>query len=197
MTLIDFHTHHGSLCGETVLRQGVHTWGIHPWNACEEQDAPLPQGEWLALGECGLDRLCHTPWDVQMRVFRRQVLMSEELRLPLILHCVKAHAEMLSVQKELRAAMPWICHGFRGKPQQMRQLLQHGWYLSFGTLFNEESARTCPPERLLTETDDKDVPVGLVYERIAQARGTTVDALAAQMRENYGKLFGNAVIQAL
>jgi Tat protein secretion system quality control protein TatD with DNase activity len=79
----------------------------------------------------------------------------------------------------------------------MRQLLQHGWYLSFGTLFNEESARTCPPERLLAETDDKDVPVGLVYERIAQVRGTTVDALAAQMRENYGKLFGNAVIQAL
>jgi TatD DNase family protein len=79
----------------------------------------------------------------------------------------------------------------------MRQLLQHGWYLSFGVLFNEESARTCPPERLLTETDDKDVPVGLVYERLAQVRGTTVDALAAQMWENYGKLFGNAVIQAL
>ena len=30
---IDFHTHHPSREGEYVVQDGVHTWGIHPWQA--------------------------------------------------------------------------------------------------------------------------------------------------------------------
>lgn len=30
---IDFHTHHPSREGECVVQDGVHTWGIHPWQA--------------------------------------------------------------------------------------------------------------------------------------------------------------------
>lgn len=195
MKLIDFHTHHESLQGEVVIQQGVHSWGIHPCQAAEEENYTLLYSqEWMALGECGLDRLCQTSWDIQERVFRKQIQLSEELRIPLILHCVRAHAEMLALQKELRTSMPWICHGFRGKPEQMRQLTAHGWYLSFGTFFNEESVRLCPPELLLTETDDKPIAVRSVYERIAQVRGISVAALAAQMWKNYEKLFGKRSI---
>lgn len=190
MTLIDFHTHHASLQGETVLQQGVHTWGIHPWKATAgDEVATLPPGKWMAIGECGLDRLCATPWDIQMQVFRRQILLNEEKHLPLILHCVKAQDELLALRRELRPEMPWILHGFRGKPVQMHQLLRHGLYISFGLLFHEESVRECPLDRLLIETDDRLIPVREVYEHIASLRGMSVNELAARMQENYRILF--------
>ncbi len=195
MKLIDFHTHLESLQGETVLQQDVHTWGIHPWRAvAEDEAATLPPGPWQAIGECGLDRLCATPWDIQQQVFRRQILLSETHRLPLILHCVKAQDELLALRKELRPEMPWILHGFRGKPVQMHQLLRHGLYISFGSLFHEESVRECPLERLLVETDDRPIAVREVYEHIALVRDIPIDELAARMQENYRILFGNSPI---
>ncbi len=191
MTLIDFHTHHTSLQGETVVQQDVHTWGIHPWHAAAgDETATLPPGPWLAIGECGLDRLCATPWDIQLQAFRRQILLSETHRLPLILHCVKAQDELLALRKALLPEMPWILHGFRGKPTQMQQFLRHGLYLSFGPLFHEESIRLCPIDRLLIETDDHPIAVREVYERIAPLRGISIDDLATRMQENYLTLFG-------
>ncbi len=189
MTLIDFHTHHESLQGEIVLQQDVNTWGIHPWHAIGEEHIAFPPGNWLAIGECGLDRLCATPWDIQQQAFRRQILLSETHRLPLILHCVKAQDELLALRKKLRPEMPWILHGFRGKPMQLQQLLRHGLYISFGPLFHEGSVRLCPLERLLIETDDRPIAVREVYDRIASLRGISVDDLAARMQENYRILF--------
>lgn len=197
MRLIDFHTHHENLSDELAIQQDIHTWGIHPWQAANVNCLEVPNGEWLALGECGLDRLCQTPWENQMEMFRKQILLSEQLRLPLILHCVKAHPEALALQKELHATMPWICHGFRGKPSQMQQLVANGWYLSFGHHFNLETVRQCPIQNLLIETDDSPIDVRDVYERIACLRDTTTDELATQMWKNFEKLFGKSPIQAL
>lgn len=190
MTLIDFHTHHPSRQGETVLQQGVHTWGVHPWEA-STASATLPPDNWLAIGECGLDKLCNVPMDVQIDAFRKMVAISEERHLPLILHCVKAQAELLSTQKETQSTTPWIHHGFRGKPQQMQQLIRHGWFISFGNNFNEESVRQCPPERMLIETDESPLPVLDIYRRIAILKNISVERLASQMQENYFFLFGN------
>lgn len=189
MTPIDFHSHHPALCGEVVLQQGVHTWGIHPWQAADVPPVEPPTDvSWLAIGECGLDKLCDAPWVDQLSVFRSHIALSERLGLPLLLHVVKAQAELLALQRESRSSVPWIFHGFRGKPEQMRQLVRHGWYLSFGFRFNEESLRQCPLERLLIETDDVCRPVQCVYERVACLRGVSPDFLAEKMWENAEKL---------
>lgn len=77
---IDFHTHHPSREGECVVQDGVHTWGIHPWQAhlprfcpkdergledCPNDDGTIPEelfgNKGKALGICPNDGATHFP----------------------------------------------------------------------------------------------------------------------------------------
>lgn len=184
MTFRDVHTHNlqaplGSLiclppevlaCGPQAFawRPGAaYSVGLHPWYVPADWSAALSGLEaWLthpqvvALGECGLDRLTATPYDLQLRAFRAQLRLAQAHRLPLVIHCVRAWDDVLAF---LRQEGPWtepvLIHGFRGKPQQARQLLAHGLSLSFGPRFNAESLRLCPPARRYAETDDSGLPI--------------------------------------
>ena len=49
--------------------------------------------------------------------------------------------------------MPWIIHGFRGKPQLAEALIRQGFYLSLGERYNPMSAAVIPIDRLLAESD--------------------------------------------
>ena len=95
--------------------------------------------------------------EVQESVFSEQVALSEQVGKPLIIHCVKALDRLLLLRKELKPKQQWMLHGFRGKPQQLRSLLDAGFFVSFGFQHNEESLRICPIDRRLLETDDDGV----------------------------------------
>ena len=184
---IDFHTHHPSREGETVIQDGIDTWGAHPWHPQFPPEARLPQA--LAIGECGLDRLCTTPYERQIEVFRQQIRLSELLHKPLILHCVHAIDDVLRMQMEEQATQPWIFHAFRGKPQQLRQILRRGMYVSFGFRHNSESLIACPAERLLLETDDNPRPVSQLYQEVARLRHMDIDELEQTMLHNFQTIF--------
>ena len=141
------------------------------------------------VGECGLDRLCTTPYDLQLAAFDAQIRLSERLARPLVIHCVRAIDDVLRLHRGVR--QPWILHGFRGKPQQLRQLLDNGLYISFGLRFNAESLRQCPPQRLFLETDDTPSPIATLYEQAAALLGTTPTALNRQCWSNL-RLLQNA-----
>ena len=194
---IDFHAHHEALEDERVVRDGVDTWGIHPWHAAtffQSGSAALSEplclsGEMpVLIGECGLDKCCDTPFDIQLRAFEHCVSVSERLALPLVLHCVRAMDECLAMRHRLGARQPWVWHGFRGKPQQLRQLLAHGFYFSFGPLYNKESLQACPPDRLLLETDAQQMPVRRVYECVAADLGLSLEDLCQRVADNVAVL---------
>lgn len=117
-----------------------------------EQWATMPNA--LAIGEAGLDTL-HSPLPVerQIELFRRHYELSERLAKPLIIHCVKAWSTLIGLHNLWKPTQPWIIHGFRGKPQLARQLLDHGFYLSFGLRYNQESYDITPLSRRFRETD--------------------------------------------
>ena len=190
---IDFHTHHPSREGETVVRDGIDTWGAHPWNL----QFPPEERLWgaMAIGECGLDRLCSSPYAEQMETFRRQIRLSEQLAKTLILHCVRAVDDVLRLQLEEHATQPWIFHAFRGKPEQMKQLLRRGMYVSFGFRHNVESLAACPVERLLLETDEDPHPVRLLYEEAARLRHTPPLEIGKALQRNYQAIFSRAARQ--
>lgn len=173
-----------------MIQDGIDTWGAHPWHPEFPPEARLPQA--LAIGECGLDRLCTTPYAVQIEAFRRQIRLSEQLHKPLILHCVHALDDVLRMQMEEQATQPWIFHAFRGKPQQLRQILRRGMYVSFGFRHNVESLAACPAERLLLETDDDPRPVSLLYKEAARLRHTDPGQLEETMQCNYQAIFSPA-----
>lgn len=171
--------------------------GIHPWKLternAEEQFELLQQllvkEQFVAVGEAGLDKLTAAPMELQVRMFEKQVELSEKYRLPLIIHCVKAMEELLAVRKKLNPAQPWIWHGFRGKPQQAEQLIKNGIYLSFGAHYPEETVRGVPVGHLFLETDASPVDIEEVLRQVAKARSTDVEELRQAIRENIQKVF--------
>lgn len=209
--LKDIHTHRLSklpdiqllsCCYKDVdseqLNRAVHlSVGIHPWYLTEE-DLYLQQ-EWvleklndprvLAIGEGGLDKLCSTPLKLQEEAFRWLIEISESHQLPLIIHNVKAGAEIIRLKKEYKPHSPWIIHGFRGKPQQANEYIRHGFYLSFGEKYSEASLREVPADRLFLETDESLIPIGQLYQRVAEFRGMTPGELEESEFENINHVF--------
>ena len=195
MFYIDFHTHKVPAEKEVIaIVEGRETWGIHPWKADEEFVVPDLSGK-LAIGECGLDGLRGPSMERQEEVFIQQIKLSEEVGKPLIIHCVKALDRLLQLHKDLKPKQMWMLHGFRGKPQQLRSLLDAGFFVSFGFAFNEESLRICPIDRLLLETDaDEERSIEELYNNVANLRGINSTNLLEAMTKNYLSLFKKSLI---
>lgn len=169
--ITDIHTHRrdagpGAIINinpDEEMRPGCHySVGIHPWdtgdadnNRWEKVKRQAMSPQVLAIGETGIDTL-HRPQvdiDTQLAWLRRHIALSESAGKPLILHVVKGLQHILALKKELKPRQPWIWHGFRGKPQMARQLVDAGIYLSLGDRFNPEVAEAVDPRFLLHETD--------------------------------------------
>jgi len=169
--------------------------GVHPWYS---EDAE-PQLKFLreiagdsrivAIGEAGLDKLKGPDLSVQKNVFEQQIQLSEQLQKPLIIHCVKAWDELLQIHKKYAPKQPWVIHGYRGKPEQARQLLSHGFYISLGEKFNSDTLREIPVDRLFCETDTSDVDIEDVYIEVASILEIPVEVLASHIAENMNRVF--------
>ncbi len=207
---IDIHTHRPpSVPGEAIVccppgdfhpqEGGWYSIGIHPWRLEDsdwEKAANLARFESLvrhpqvlAVGEAGLDKLTAAPPDRQLEALRYQARVAEAAGKPLILHLVKATAELLALKHELKPRVPWIIHGFRGKAQLAEDLVRHGLYLSFGARYQEEALRNMPADRLFLETDESDTPIIDLYERAARLRGITRDKLMETVSRNVRHVF--------
>lgn len=204
MRYFDFHTHHIPTETDVVaVVSGRDTWGIHPWQTDDAALLSRLQGEggglvlplqgeqeaMLAIGECGLDATRGATLAVQEDIFLQHIALSERLGKPVVVHCVKALDHLLRLHRQQQPSVPWLFHGFRGKPQQLRSLLDAGFYVSFGFRHNEESLRLCPEERLLLETDDERLSIKNLYRNVAALRGVDEAFLCDEMAKNYQSIF--------
>ena len=184
--------------------------GIHPWKVESEElrdsgieklgdlvSRHLYDLNFLALGECGLDRACEADFEIQKEVFLKQIVLSEQIKKPLIIHAVRSYPDIISMRKETKAKQPWIIHGFQANETTVMQLLRYeGIYLSLGDVLfkNENKAqlllRTIPLERLFLETDVAERDIKDVYERVASFLGVEMDRLRNGIFNNFVKIFG-------
>lgn len=152
--------------------------GIHPWflNDFEAQwNALIPLAQHFncwAIGECGLDKNVTSPLPLQQEIFLRHIELAESLELPLIIHCVKAYAEVIQLRKRTRSQQLWILHGFRKNLKVAQELIAHDIAISFGTplLYSyqlQEVFKKIPPEYRFFESDDSIQP--LVIKQVKQA----------------------------
>jgi len=160
--------------------------GIHPWemdNLNSESMIKLmnyvSDSRVVAIGECGLDRNIKTPLENQIELFKKQIIISETIQKPLIIHCVGCFNELIGLKKSIKPHQKWIIHGFRGKPQLAQQLLKAGFNLSFGVQFNPESVKITPFEQLFIETDESVIKVSEIYSKIAILKDCSVSSLNA------------------
>lgn len=198
MTFIDLHTHNNAPAANTIFNSNCYidgrsiSIGIHPWHINNDWQnifaniaTHAKADNVVAIGECGFDMLkSPATAELQEEIFRAHAQLAETLCKPLIIHCVKAFDRLMSLHKDIKPQQAWVIHGFRGKPQQAKQLTKAGLYISLGEKFNHESAKAIPTERLFIETDESACPIAEIYKAVAQAKGITAEALAQQTMQN-------------
>jgi TatD DNase family protein len=160
--------------------------GIHPWDSNEFEllwldklTMLLNYQQVVAVGECGFDKTTGIPYEVQKEVFEKQIIASETMRKPVIIHCVGYFNELIQLRNEHQPQQAWIIHGFRGKPQMAEQLVRAGFYLSYGEKYNPESVAATPVNRILTETDESDIQLAELYTAICKLKNCEIDDLNA------------------
>lgn len=200
--ILDIHTHHTEpqprgiislrICGTEGLPAltgaQAYSAGIHPWdtvNEIAESDwerlerlAMLPQT--AAIGEAGVDlNIAGAPLFKQMQALKRQILISEKLCKPMVLHNVKGSDIIVGLKKDLKPKQNWAIHGFRGKPEAAYMLRRPGIYFSFGAFFNPETLRGMPDNLILAETDEADLTIEDVIAKISEAKGHNMTPVIA------------------
>jgi len=210
---INIHSHNPANKGEWSIRSiskdfdhtesegpisiGLHPWHINPasWNAELEKIKILSQSpQVVAIGECGLDKVCHTDWALQVEVFSAQLLWVNEIQKPLIIHCVRAYDDILRMLTDRKLQSPCIFHGFNRNREIAGKIISQGHYLSFGAALQHghvrESLQAVPPVRFFLETDDSGLPIADIYQLAAETLGMSVDDVISQIRQNTKSVFG-------
>jgi TatD DNase family protein len=143
--------------------------GVHPHDAARVGERDLEDLKALARhekvkawGEIGLDFFRNvSPPVIQQEIFRRQITIAKELKLPLVIHSRSATEETITTLREERAGeVGGVIHCFSGDARIAAQYLEMGFYISIpGVItFNKaqglrEVVKVLPAEKLLLETD--------------------------------------------
>lgn len=207
--VLDIHTHHkDGKPGEAIIckmpQDFVPTpgyWysvGIHPWEVLNIHGKELldlhslaQHHQVVAIGETGFDRIRPLSQFTQTLLFGNHSTIADEVGKPLIIHMVKAADLLLAEKKKLNPQVPWVIHGFRGKPQEAEQLLNAGLYLSFGEHYNVDTLRATPLDRLFLETDEATCGIDFIYNKVATDLGMAVERLKEVVKKNIDCIFFN------
>ena len=197
--------------------------GIHPHDAKdvdEDTYAVLKSlannKKVLAFGEIGLDFYRNlSPKGIQIKRFREQINLANELKLPVVIHNRDAHKETLEILKEEGAKnLGGIIHCFSGDYSMAKSCIDMGFYISIpGTITFpkavelQEIVKKLPLSKILIETDcpfltpvpyrgKRNEPsfVRYVAEKIASLKDTPLEEVAEITSQNFRSLFASSLI---
>ena len=210
--------------------------GIHPQETHQADEAALGRLEELAgdarcvaVGEIGLDYYHVDNPDIatQQRAFVAQMAIAARVRKPILIHCrtsglatpaakarygeADAFADLMRLIGEhwTPTDLPGVMHCFSGSPEEARQAVAAGFYLSFAgnvtypkALGIQQAAVEAPADRMLVETDcpflapvplrgKENEPANVVHTAafVAGLRGTTAEEIGRATTENFRALF--------
>lgn len=195
--------------------------GFHPSELAKYREGNLDELRTLckhekcvAVGEIGLDYHFDdnpTP-ELQRDLFVRQLVLADELGLPVVIHSRDAAQETLQILQQNSGLLKrkGLLHCYSYSPEMMHCFLKLGLYFSFGgpiTFKNAKKAQECvrsiPASHLLSETDcpyltptpfrgvfpNEPKNVKHVVEMMAELRGENEKELKNQILHNAKTLF--------
>ena len=194
--------------------------GVHPHEAAacnkdnylEELRIMCLKEKCVAIGEIGLDyHYDFSPEDTQIKFFEEQIILANELDMPIIVHDREAHEDTMNLLKKYKPK--GVVHCFSGSAEMAKEVLKLGMYIGLGgaTTFKNakkplEVAAMVPDDRLLIETDCPYMtPVPFRGQRndssfipysaeiIAGVRGCTSQEILDITRRNANTLFGTSL----
>ncbi|MBS5788789.1 MAG: TatD family hydrolase [Clostridioides difficile] len=193
--------------------------GVHPHDVSDLDDTAIDtlrnlaieNNKVVAIGEIGLDYYYdYSPRDSQKEWFKKQILLANELKLPIIIHDRDAHADTFDIIKEYKSdEIGCVLHCYSGSVELAREYIKLGCYISIpGTVTFKNSrkvrevAREIPLDRLFIETDSpymapephrgkRNDPslVAFVADKIAQEKGISYEEVCDKTKENAKKFF--------
>jgi TatD DNase family protein len=195
-----------------------YAFGLHPWFLLQETDAAFaalesylqqPPAGLVAIGECGLDGAIDVPMSLQIPMLEKQLALASQYQLPVILHCRKAHNELLRIVKQFKLSRGGVWHAFSGSRQQAEQFIELGFMLGIGGVITypraektRKAVAKLPIESLLLETDGPTMPLfqrqGMrnepayipeVLTELAVLRNMPPDLLRNAIERNVEKMF--------
>ncbi len=145
--------------------------GIHPSDTrfLSDMDSELAEiremildkaNKCVCLGEIGLDyHYPDTDKERQVRYFKAQMEMAEELNIPVCIHDREAHGDIMDIIR-MYPKVKGVLHSFSGSAEMAEELVKMGWMISFsGTLTftnarkPKEVAAALPHDAVMIETD--------------------------------------------
>lgn len=181
----------------------------------------------VALGETGLDYyntksqgpISNKDKILQKQVFEKFIDLSQEINLPLIVHCrgdeddyYGVYDEMLEIfsARQQKRKINGVIHCFGGNLQQAQQFVQLGFYIGFTGIITfkrkaeelQEIVKKLPLDKILIETDapflapepyrgkrNEPVYVKFVAEKIAELKNISPQEVIDITTKNAIKLF--------
>ena len=150
----------------------------------------------LGIGETGIDRRCSTPVEIQKSLFRDHITLSEKLKKPLIIHCVKSASDIVSLFKQSNIQQNWLIHGFNGRTGAFDLLASQGFHFSFGAALmlsdsnSSKHIKQLPLSRVFLETDDSDISIEEVYRAASEILMLDISRLRGIIMDNFCRFFG-------
>ncbi|MCH5325541.1 MAG: TatD family hydrolase [Eubacterium sp.] len=191
---------------------GIHPDDVYdlPENYIDILRALAQDKKVVAIGEIGLDYHYEGyDRDKQIKAFKEQLALADELELPVIIHSRDATEDTLTVLREVKPKKA-VMHCFSGSAETAREILDMGLYISFTGVLTFKNAKKAvaaceaiPLDRLFLETDcpymaptphrgERCISSMTKYTaaKLAEIKGITVDEAIAACNENAVRFFG-------
>lgn len=216
LVYIDIHTHQktidnrvfavrNQIISKDETLDSTCSAGIHPWyidSDIEQQYAELQKTvqrpNVLAIGECGLDKVCDTPWNIQIEVFKKQIQLANDIKKPLLIHCVRAYEEVLQLLKEEKNKVPTLFHGINKKYPLIQSLINQNHYISLGAFVldgrHDETIKKIDLTKFFLETDNISTNIIDIYSYFCRVRNISIEQLKQQLVQNLSKAFNYIVV---
>jgi len=170
----------------------------------------------VAIGEIGLDyyrleQSSNREAQIlkQKEVFKKQIELAVELKLPMIIHCRNAHNDLLNIlkTKKLKAKFNGVIHSFSGNYKQARQYREMGFKIAFNGIITfardyDKVVLDTPLEDILLETDcpyltpvpyrgKRNEPLYIieVAKRVAEIKNLSLEQVAEQTTKTSREVF--------
>jgi len=195
------------------------TIGVHPHEAKQVTPEVLQKlselaehPKVIAWGEIGLDYFYdHSPRETQHEVFREQMALAAQAKLPIIIHCRDAWPDTLNMLDEhwRGTGLGGILHCFTSTLEDAQRVLDMGFMISFAgnstypkTQHLRDTAKALPLTNILIETDapflapqgfrgkrNEPAYVAEVARTLASVRDLPADEFAAATAANFRRFF--------
>ena len=213
----DLETSRGAIALAEKYDQIYATVGMHPHDAKDLDDETVcifrdlaAHPKVVALGEIGLDYYRDlSPRPIQKAAFERQLDLSEELDLPIVIHNREAYHDILPILQARRGRVRGVMHCFSGDVEIMRQSLALGFHIGIGGPVTyrksdalHEVAQKVPANALLVETDcpwlapqfrrgkrNEPAYIRATAEKLTELRGISLEEIGEMTTQNFEALF--------